>query len=57
MTEVKSSRRKFLKTGAAAIAGGAALAAPSIAIAAKPVVLKGLCVYIFGQYHPSDRFN
>ncbi len=40
MTEVKASRRKFLKTGAAAIAGGAALAAPSIAIAAKPVVLK-----------------
>jgi TRAP-type mannitol/chloroaromatic compound transport system substrate-binding protein len=40
MTEVKTSRRKFLKTGAAAIAGGAALAAPSISIAAKPVVLK-----------------
>ena len=40
MTEVKSSRRKFLKTGAAAIAGGALISAPSIAIAAKPVVLK-----------------
>jgi len=40
MTDTKSSRRKFLKTGAAAIAGGAALSAPSISIAAKPVVLK-----------------
>ena len=40
MTEVKKSRRKFLKTGAAAIAGSAAIAAPSISIAAKPVVLK-----------------
>ena len=40
MTEVKTSRRKFLKTGAAAIAGGAAIAAPSISKAASPVVLK-----------------
>ena len=40
MTEVKTSRRKFLKTGAAAIAGGAAISAPSISIAASPVVLK-----------------
>lgn len=45
MTETKTSRRKFLTTGAATIAGGAAaLAAPSITRAAshskKPVVLK-----------------
>ncbi len=41
MTEVKTSRRKFLTTGAAAIAGGAAAASlPNIAVAAKPVVLK-----------------
>jgi len=40
MTDTKTSRRKFLKTGAAAIAGGAALSAPNISIAAKPVVLK-----------------
>jgi TRAP-type mannitol/chloroaromatic compound transport system substrate-binding protein len=41
MTEVTNSRRKFLTKGAAAIAGGAAIAvAPSIARAAKPVVLK-----------------
>ncbi len=40
MTEAKTSRRKFLKTGAAAIAGGAALSAPNISIAASPVVLK-----------------
>jgi TRAP-type mannitol/chloroaromatic compound transport system substrate-binding protein len=40
MTEVKTSRRKFLKTGAAAIAGGAAISAPSISIGASPVVLK-----------------
>jgi TRAP-type mannitol/chloroaromatic compound transport system substrate-binding protein len=40
MTEAKTSRRKFLKTGAAAIAGGAAIAAPNISIAANPVVLK-----------------
>ena len=41
MTEIKTSRRKFLTTGAATIAGGAAaIAAPSIAVAAKPVVLK-----------------
>ena len=40
MTEAKTSRRKFLKTGAAAIAGSAAIAAPSISIAATPVVLK-----------------
>ena len=39
MTEATTSRRKFLKTGAA-LAGGAAIAAPSIAVAAKPVVLK-----------------
>jgi TRAP-type mannitol/chloroaromatic compound transport system substrate-binding protein len=41
MSEVKTSRRKFLTKGAATIAGGAAvLAAPSISVAAKPVVLK-----------------
>ena len=41
MTESKTSRRKFLTKGAATVAGGAAvLAAPSLAIAAKPVVLK-----------------
>jgi len=40
MTQSSTSRRKFLKTGAAAIAGGAAFAAPSISIAADPVVLK-----------------
>jgi TRAP-type mannitol/chloroaromatic compound transport system substrate-binding protein len=40
MTEAKTSRRKFLKTGAAAIAGGAALSAPNISIGASPVVLK-----------------
>jgi len=40
MTEVKTSRRKFLKTGAAAIAGGAAISVPSISIAQSPVVLK-----------------
>ena len=40
MTEAKASRRKFLKTGAAAVVGSAAIAAPSISIAAKPVVLK-----------------
>ena len=40
MTDTKTSRRKFLKTGAAAIAGGAALSAPNISIAANPVVLK-----------------
>jgi TRAP-type mannitol/chloroaromatic compound transport system substrate-binding protein len=40
MSEVKTSRRKFLKTGAAAIAGGTAIAAPNISIAANPVVLK-----------------
>ena len=41
MTDTKQSRRKFLTTGAATIAGGAALvAAPSMAVAAKPVVLK-----------------
>ncbi|MFT5657336.1 MAG: TRAP-type mannitol/chloroaromatic compound transport system substrate-binding protein [Gammaproteobacteria bacterium] len=41
MTEVTQSRRKFLTKGAATIAGGAAvLSAPSISIAAKPVVLK-----------------
>lgn len=41
MTDTKQSRRKFLTQGAAAIAGGAALvAAPSMAVAAKPVVLK-----------------
>ncbi len=41
MTEETNSRRKFLTKGAAAIAGGAAIAAaPSIARAAKPVVLK-----------------
>ena len=42
MTEAKTSRRKFLKTGGAAIAGGAALAAPNISIAAKPVVVDRL---------------
>lgn len=41
MTENKTTRRKFLTKGAATVAGGAAvLAAPSLAIAAKPVVLK-----------------
>ena len=45
MTDQKTSRRKFLTTGAATIAGGAAaLAAPSIVNASshmkKPVVLK-----------------
>ena len=41
MTESKTTRRKFLTKGAATVAGGAAvLAAPSLAIAAKPVVLK-----------------
>lgn len=41
MTESKTTRRKFLTKGAATVAGGAAaLAVPSIAIAAKPVVLK-----------------
>ena len=40
MTHTIKSRRSFLKTGAAAIAGGAAISAPSISIAADPVVLK-----------------
>jgi len=41
MTDTKQSRRKFLTKGAATIAGGAALiAAPTMAVAAKPVVLK-----------------
>ena len=41
MTEEKTSRRKFLTTGAAAIAGGAAAASfPNISVAAKTVVLK-----------------
>jgi TRAP-type mannitol/chloroaromatic compound transport system substrate-binding protein len=41
MTDTNQSRRKFLTKGAATITGGAAVvAAPSIAIAAKPVVLK-----------------
>jgi hypothetical protein len=41
MTEAKTSRRKFLTTGAATIAGGAAAAAfPNISVAADPVVLK-----------------
>jgi len=41
MTDTKQSRRKFLTKGAATIAGGAALiAAPTISVAAKPVVLK-----------------
>ena len=41
MTENKTNRRKFLTKGAATVAGGAAvLAAPTIALAAKPVVLK-----------------
>ena len=41
MTEAKTSRRKFLTTGAAAIAGGAAAASfPNISVAADPVVLK-----------------
>ncbi|MDH3537268.1 MAG: TRAP transporter substrate-binding protein [Gammaproteobacteria bacterium] len=42
MTEaVKTSRRKFLTTGAAAIAGGAAAASfPNISVAQSPVVLK-----------------
>jgi len=41
MTEVKTSRRKFLTKGAATIAGGAAVVSmPSIGLAAKTVVLK-----------------
>jgi len=41
MTEAKTSRRKFLTTGAAAIAGGAAAASlPNISVGASPVVLK-----------------
>ena len=41
MTEETNSRRKFLAKSAATIAGGAAIAgAPSIARAAKPIVLK-----------------
>jgi TRAP-type mannitol/chloroaromatic compound transport system substrate-binding protein len=41
MTDTKQSRRKFLTKGAATIAGGAALvAAPTMSVAAKPVVLK-----------------
>ena len=41
MTEAKTSRRKFLTTGAAAIAGGTAAATfPSISVAQSPVVLK-----------------
>ena len=41
MTEVKTSRRKFLTKGAAAIAGGAAVVSmPSISVAQSPVVLK-----------------
>lgn len=40
MTEAKTSRRKFLTTGAAAIAGGAAAASlPNISVGASPVVL------------------
>jgi len=41
MTESTTSRRKFLTTGAAAIAGGTAAAAfPNISVAANPIVLK-----------------
>ena len=41
MTEVTTSRRKFLTTGAAAIAGGTAAAAfTNIYVGASPVVLK-----------------
>ena len=40
MTQTNKSRRSFLKTGAATIAGGAAISVPSISIAADPVVLK-----------------
>lgn len=41
MAEAKTSRRKFLTTGAAAIAGGAAAASlPNISVGASPVVLK-----------------
>ena len=41
MTEETNPRRKFLAKSAAAIAGGVAIAgAPSIARAAKPIVLK-----------------
>ena len=41
MTEATTSRRKFLTTGAAAIAGGTAAATfPNISVGASPVVLK-----------------
>ncbi len=41
MTEVKTSRRKFLTSGAAAIAGGAAVTSfPNIAVGQSPTVLK-----------------
>ena len=52
MTESKTTRRKFLTKGAATVAGGAAaLAVPSIAIAAKPVVLKVQAAWGGGIFH------
>ena len=62
-TSTETSRRKFLKTGAATVAAGtAALAVPYIAKAAKPIVLKVQAAWgggIFLEYAQDyvDRVN
>ena len=51
VAEAKPSRRKFL-TGAAGVAGAAALGAPMISVAQSPIVLK-----MQGAWGAKDIFN